>query len=66
VKSFFLQLFDILEVTSHPVFEVLMHISTVDIICHLTSDFVDDYRYSTDTAILVLASSAASADAFPL
>ncbi len=47
---------DVLEVACHPLLEVLLRIPDVDLICHVASNFVNDYRYSTHSSILALAS----------
>jgi hypothetical protein len=52
VDSLFHELFDVLEVAHHSFLEVLLSVSGINIVHHLTSDLVDDNRNSANASIL--------------
>jgi hypothetical protein len=55
VNTFLYELLDVLKVAQHSFVEVLLSVSNVDLVCHLTSDLVDDNWNSTNACILTFA-----------
>jgi hypothetical protein len=54
VDASFHQSLDALKMSSHPHFEMLLHVADVDFVPHFTSYFVNDDRHSAVISVLTL------------
>ena len=60
MEPFLQQSLEILKVTSHYVYKMLLHVSNVDLVCHLASPLVNDNWNSAYASVLTLVGSSAS------